>query len=78
MRGGVKEHKPTTTPKTKDSVHYADGKVEPKTAQDARREYVESKLKRKEKADAEELPESNAPKTGENSGNTPKRAICTL
>lgn len=72
MRGGVKEHKPTTTPKTKDSVHYADGKVEPKTAQDARREYVESKLKRKEKADVEELSEGNAPKTGERSGNTPK------
>lgn len=69
MRGGVKEHKPTTTPKTKDSVHYADGKAEPKTAQDARREYVESKLKRKEKADGEELPEGNAPKTGESSGN---------
>ena len=72
MRGGVKEHKPTTTPKTKDSVHYADGKAEPKTAQDARREYVESKLKRKEKADGEELPEGNAPKTGESSGNAPK------
>lgn len=72
MRGGVKEHNPTTTPKTKDSVHYADGRAEPKTAQDARREYVESKMKRKEKADGEELPEGNAPKTGEISGNVPK------
>ena len=61
MRGGVKEHKPTTTPKTKDSVHYADGKAEPKTAQDARREYVESKLKRKDKADIEEAQSGNSP-----------------
>ena len=72
MRGGVKEHKPTTTPKTKDSVHYADGKAEPKTAQDARREYVESKLKRKDKADIEEPQGGNSPKSGESSGNAPK------
>lgn len=72
MRGGVKEHKPTTTPKTKDSVHYADGKAEPKTAQDARREYVESKLKRKDNADIEEPQGGNSPKSGESSGNAPK------
>ena len=72
MRGGVKEHNPTTTPKTKDSVHYADGKAEPKTAQDARREYVESKLKRKDNADIEEPQGGNSPKSGESSGNAPK------
>lgn len=72
MRSGVKEHKPSTTPKTKDSVYYADGKAEPKTAQEARREYVESKLKRKDKADIEEPQGGNFPKSGESSGNAPK------
>ncbi len=72
VRNGVKEHKTTATPKTKDSVQAADGNAKPKTAQEARREYVESKLKRKEKADAEELQNSNSPKTGESSGNAPK------
>ena len=71
MRSGVKEHKPSTTPKTKDSIHYADGRTEPKTAQDARREYVESKLKRKGKADIEEVQSGNSPKTGE-TDNAPK------
>ena len=57
---------------TKEMKNILYGKAEPKTAQDARREYVESKLKRKDKADIEEPQGGNSPKSGESSGNAPK------
>ena len=75
--GGGEQEKPGV--KTKEDYLKAEGetqgRAEPKTAQDARKEYIESKLKHKGKADAEGLSEANVQKNGEASGKAPTAEV---